>query len=157
MTVENLIGKSIHGESRWQSRMNVANVRLVHRYPHLNASEVLSDQEQAGSVEAGDHGLANVYTAIDNHTFDWRLDGAIAEITLRPVQTRLSLGHSRFRLFYRGMGNCYIGLGDLVIGFVLIISAWRQRFGMSELLRAIPVLLGLDQLGLHLQNVGARR
>ena len=44
--------------------------------------EVLGDQEQAGCVQAGDHGLADVHPAVDDRAVDRRVDRAIVQVAL---------------------------------------------------------------------------
>ena len=62
--------------------VDLADVGLVHRRPHLHPVQVLGDQEQAGGVERRLHGLAEGHAAVDDRPLDRRLDGAVAEVDL---------------------------------------------------------------------------
>ena len=65
---------------------DAADVGLVDRHPDLHALEVLGDQEQAGGVQAGHDGLADVDAAVDDDAFDRRGDRAVAQVALGPLQ-----------------------------------------------------------------------
>ena len=82
--------------------------------PDLHPGQVLGDQKEAGGVEAGDDGLADVDPPVDDDPFDRRDDGAVTQVLQGPLQDGFGLGHGALRLDYGGFAYTQIGLGNLI-------------------------------------------
>ena len=111
LAVKHLAGEGVHGERDGLAGMDVADVGLVDGHPDLHPRQVLGDQEQARRVQAGDHGLADVDAAVDDDALDRRLDGAVAEVALRPLNAARAWATAAW-------ADRHVGLGHLVGGLV---------------------------------------
>ncbi len=111
--------------------------------------QVLGDEEQAGGVEAGDHGLADVDAAVDDGAPNRRFDRAIAEVDSCRI-------HRGFVLADRCHSHCHVGLGHFIIGQGGIVVGIGDRLLGEEALRSFPLSLGLPGLCLKLQLIGFR-
>ena len=112
---KDLAGVSIHGESDRLARFDPADIRFIDRDPDLHAVQVLGEQKEAGGIEAGHHGLADVDPPVDDDPFDRRFNGAITQVLQGPLQGGFGLGHGAFRLFYGGFADPEIGLGNFIV------------------------------------------
>src|SRR6266576_126276 len=70
------VTEAVASESDGRARLDATDIGFVHCDPNLHLRQVLGDEKEARSVKAGDHGLSNVHTAVDDHSFDRGLDGA---------------------------------------------------------------------------------
>ena len=119
MPGELLAGVGVAGERHGLADVDVADVGLVDRGPHLHPLQVAGQQEQAGRVEARLHRLADGDAAVDDDALDRRLDDGVAEVDL--VLVELGLGGADVRLGVVGGGlvllDLHVGLrqGRLVL------------------------------------------
>ena len=114
--------------------LDLAYVGLVHRDPDLHARQVLGEQEQAGRAEARHDRLPDVDAAVDDDAFDRRLDGAVSEVPLGPVEAGRSLAHRGLGLADGGLGDGHVGLGHLegrLVGVVLGLRPGPRRGRVS--------------------------
>ena len=132
--------------------VDVADVGLVDRRPDLHVAQVLGQEEQAGRVQPGHHGLAHVHAAVDHHAVDGRADGGVIEIDLGLLLRALGLldlglAHGQLRL-----GDLVLRLGGLVFG--LRVRASQSLGAMEVAFRLVPVRAALLELGLGQPQAG---
>ena len=153
---KNLAGVRIHRERHRLARLDIADVRLVDRHPHLHALKVLRDEEKARGIQAGHHGLPDVHPAVNNDPLDRRFDDTVAQVQLRPRHGRFRLGDHRVSQQDCSLAGRDVGFGAFISLLVGIIKALGQRIRRSDLLRPFPVALRLVQLRLQLLEIGFR-
>ena len=108
---KDLAGVSIHGEGDRLARFDPADIRFIDRNPDLETIQVLGQEKEAGSIEAGHDGLADVDPPVDDDPFDRRDDGAVTQVLQGPLsRLGLGLGHGALRLDYGGFAHARLAL-----------------------------------------------
>ena len=98
------LARELNREGDGLAGFDLADVGFVDLHEDLHAGEVFGDEEEAGGVEAGDDGLADVDAAVDDDAGDGGFDGAVDEVLARAVEGGL-----------RARDLC-LGLADLGVG-----------------------------------------